>query len=67
MEVTARRGRRRKQLLDDPIRTKRGCCNLEEETLDGTAWRILLGRVCEHLVRQDYCKNGSDGKKRKKT
>ena len=36
--MTGRRGRRRKQLLDD-IKETIGCCKLKEETLDGTVWR----------------------------
>ena len=33
IEVTRRRGRRRKQLLDD-LKEKRGYCKLKEEALD---------------------------------
>jgi hypothetical protein len=38
MEVTRRRGRRRKKLLDDP-KDRRGYCHLKEEALDRTMWR----------------------------
>ena len=39
LEVTGRRGRRHKQLLDD-LKEKRGHCKLKKETLDHTLWRI---------------------------
>ena len=35
MEVTRRRGRRRKKLLDD-LKDRRGYCHLKEEALDRT-------------------------------
>ena len=35
IEVTRRRGRRRKKLLDD-LKDRRGCCQLKEEALDRT-------------------------------
>jgi len=38
IEVTARRGRRRKQLLDD-LKEKRGYWKLKDEALDRTLWR----------------------------
>ena len=38
MEVTRRRGRRRKNLLDD-LKDRRGYSHLKEEALDGTMWR----------------------------
>ena len=38
MEVTRRRGRRRKKLLDD-LKKRRGYCHLKEEALDRTMWR----------------------------
>jgi len=40
MEVTGRRGRRRKKLLDD-LKDRRGYSHLKEEALDGTIWRRL--------------------------
>ena len=40
MEVTRRRGRRLKKLLDD-LKDRRGYCHLKEETLDRTIWRRL--------------------------
>jgi hypothetical protein len=41
--VTARRRRRRKQLLDE-LKEKRGSWQLKEVTLDRTLWRIHFGR-----------------------
>ena len=38
MEVTRRRGRRRKKLLDD-LKDRRGYSHLKEEALDRTMWR----------------------------
>ena len=43
IEVTRRRGRRRKELLDDP-KDRRGYCQLKEEALDRTLWRNRFGR-----------------------
>ena len=41
IEVTRRRGRRRKKLLDD-VKDRRGYCQLKEEALDRTMWRNRL-------------------------
>jgi len=38
IEVTRRRGRRRKKLQDD-LKDRRGYCQLKEEALDRTMWR----------------------------
>jgi hypothetical protein len=38
IEVTGRRGRRRRKLLDD-LTERRGYCHLKEEALDRTMWR----------------------------
>ena len=46
IEVTRRRGRRRKKLLDD-LKDTRGHCQLKEETLDRTMWRNLLEEALE--------------------
>ena len=43
IEVTRRRGRRRKKLLDD-LKDRRGYCQLKEEALDRTIWRNRFGR-----------------------
>ena len=43
IEVTRRRGRRRKKLLDD-LKERRGYCQLKKEALDHTMWRNHFGR-----------------------
>ena len=52
MEVTRRRGRRRKKLLDD-IRDRRGYCHLKEEALDRTMWRNRFRGGFGPVVRQN--------------
>jgi hypothetical protein len=49
--VRARRGRRRKQLLND-LKEKRGCWSLKEAALARTVWRTRFGRACGNVVRQ---------------
>jgi len=44
MEVTGRRGRRRKQLLDD-LKGRKRVWKLEEEALGHSLWRIRYGRI----------------------
>ena len=51
IEVMGRRGRRRKQLLDD-IKETRGYRKLKEGALDRTAWRTRFGCVCGPVVRE---------------
>jgi uncharacterized membrane protein YgaE (UPF0421/DUF939 family) len=51
IEMTGKRGRRRKQLLDD-LMEKRRYCKLKEEALDRILWRTRFGRGCGLLVRQ---------------
>ena len=51
MEVTRRRGRRRKKLLDD-LKGRRGYSHLKEEALDRTMWRNRFGGGFG-LVRQN--------------
>jgi hypothetical protein len=51
IEITGRRGRRRKQLLDD-LKEKRRYGKLKEEALDRTLWRTRFGRGCRPVVRQ---------------
>jgi len=51
IEVTGRRGRRRRKLLDD-IKERRGYCHLKEEALDRTVWRAGFGRGFGPVVRQ---------------
>ena len=43
IEVTRRRGRRRKKLLDD-LKDRGGYCQLKEKALDRTMWRNRFGR-----------------------
>ena len=52
MEVTRRRGRRRKNLLDD-LKDRRGYSQLKEEALDRTIWRNRFGRGVGPVVRQN--------------
>ena len=43
IEVTRRRGRRRKKLLGD-LKDRRGYCQSKGEALDRTVWRNRFGR-----------------------
>jgi len=43
MEVTVRRGRRRKKVLDY-LKATRGYWKLKEGTLDHSSWRTIYGR-----------------------
>jgi hypothetical protein len=51
IEVTERRGIRRRKLLDD-LTERRPYSHLKEEALDRTMWRARLGRVFRPVVRQ---------------
>jgi hypothetical protein len=51
MDVTRRRGRRRKKLLDD-LKDRRGYSHLKEEALDRTMWRNRFGGGFGPVVRQ---------------
>ena len=51
IEVTRRRGRRRKMLLDD-LKDRRGYSHLKEEVLDRTMWRNRLGGGFGPVVRR---------------
>jgi len=51
MEVTRRRGRRRKKLLDD-IKDRGGYSHLKKEALDRTIWRNRFGGGFGPVVRQ---------------
>jgi hypothetical protein len=51
IEVTGRRGRRRRKLLDD-LKGRRGYSHLKEEALDRTMWRAPFGRCFGPVVRQ---------------
>jgi hypothetical protein len=50
-EVTGRRGRGRRKLLDDR-KERRGYSHLKEEDLDRTMWRARFGRGFGPVVRQ---------------
>jgi hypothetical protein len=56
IEMTGRRGGRRKQLLDD-LKKKRRYWKLKEEALDRTLWRTRFGREYGPVTRQDYSMN----------
>jgi len=43
IQVTGRRGRRRRKLLDE-LKERRGYSNLKKEALDHTVWRAGFGR-----------------------
>jgi hypothetical protein len=49
--VTGRRGRRRKNLLDN-LKERRGYSHLKEEALDRTMWRARFGNGFGPVVRQ---------------
>jgi hypothetical protein len=49
--MTGRRGRRRKQLLDN-LKEKKIYWKLKEEALDCTLWRTRFGRDYGPVVRQ---------------
>src|SRR5215469_10364862 len=51
IEVTRRRGRRRKKLLNE-LKDRRGYSHLKEETLDRSMRRNRFGRGVEPVVRQ---------------
>jgi len=50
-EVTGRRGRKRRKLLDD-LKERRGYSYLKEKALDRTVWRARFGRGFGPVVRQ---------------
>jgi hypothetical protein len=51
-EVTGRRGRRRRNLLDD-LKGRRGYSHLMEEAIDCTVWKARFGRGFGPVVRQN--------------
>jgi hypothetical protein len=59
MEVTRRRGRRRKKILDD-LKDRRGYAHLKEEALDRTVWRNRFGRGFGPVIQAEYCMNECD-------
>jgi len=52
MEVTRRRGRRRRKLLDN-LKDRRGYSHLKEEALDRTIWRNHFGGGFGPVVREN--------------
>jgi len=51
IEVTGRRGRRRRKLLDD-LKKRIGYSHLKEKALDRTTWTARFGRGLGPVVRQ---------------
>jgi hypothetical protein len=51
IEMTGRRGRRRRKLLDD-LKERRGYSHLKEAALDRTTWRARFGIGFGPVVRQ---------------
>jgi hypothetical protein len=51
IEVTGRREKRRRKLLDE-LKERRGYSHLKEEALDRTMWRARFGRGFGPVVRQ---------------
>jgi hypothetical protein len=51
IEVTGRRGRRRRKLLDD-LKERRGYSHLKEEALDRTMWRAGFGPVVRQTTER---------------
>jgi hypothetical protein len=50
LEVTGRRGRRRRKLLDD-LKKRRGYSHLKEEALDRNRWRARFGPVVRQTAK----------------
>jgi len=50
INVTGRRGRRRRKLLDD-LKERRGYSNFKEEALDRSMWRAGFGRGFGPVIR----------------
>ncbi|PNF30904.1 hypothetical protein B7P43_G05212 [Cryptotermes secundus] len=53
IEVTRRRGRRRKKMLDD-LGDRRGYSHLKEKALDRIKWRNCFGRDSGPVILTDY-------------
>jgi hypothetical protein len=53
LEVTGRRGRKRRKLLDD-LKERRRYSHLKEETLDRTKWTARFGRGFWTCRKTDY-------------
>jgi hypothetical protein len=52
IEVSRRRGRRCRKLLDD-LKNRRGYTHLKEEALDRTIWRNCFGGGFEPVIREN--------------
>jgi hypothetical protein len=52
MEVSRRKGSRRRKLLDD-LKDRRGYSNFKEEALDRTLWKNRFGGGFGPVVRQN--------------
>jgi hypothetical protein len=52
IEGRRKRGRKRKQLLDD-FKEKRRYWELKEETVDNTVWETCFGRGYETVAKMD--------------
>ena len=51
IEVTGRRGRRRRKVLDDR-KERRGYSHMKKQALDRSMWTARLGRGCGPVARQ---------------
>jgi hypothetical protein len=51
IEMTGRRGKRRKKLLEE-LKEKRGYRKLKEEAIYRILWRTHFGRICGPVLRQ---------------
>jgi hypothetical protein len=51
LEVTGRRGRRHRKLLDD-LKERREYSHLKEDAIDSTIWRARFGRDFGLFVKQ---------------
>jgi hypothetical protein len=60
IEVTGRRGRRCRKLLDD-LKERRGYSHLKEEALDPTMWTARFGRGFGLVVRQTTNDDDDEG------
>jgi hypothetical protein len=56
VEVSWRRGRKRRKLLDD-LKERTGYSHLEEEALDRTMWRACFGRGFGIVIETNYLVN----------
>jgi hypothetical protein len=60
IEVTGRRGRIRRKLMDD-LKERKGYSHLKEEALDRTLWRVRFGRGFGPVVEKYYLQSRSRG------